>query len=105
MANVPDARQKLGKAVLALATGVDGIRSRLAAAHLAAHTLRPEEFPDAESRELWGEINAALTSRPGPDNKGAVQATLEQMADQAAVDVARKFVELNLMIHRRYTAD
>ncbi|MDH3944215.1 MAG: hypothetical protein OEV06_08995 [Anaerolineae bacterium] len=99
------AREKLGVAVWKLATGVDGIKSRLADAYIELVILQESDFP-SHLVDDWKQIKADLTSgkmqyrtvvKNGEIAKepvGLLYSTLRYMRKEKAKEIARRICSL-----------
>jgi hypothetical protein len=88
-------REKLLKAVDALATGTGAVQQRLLSAALAMSTLRPTDFVDDESRAQFAAIREMLTRHEPRAGEGRIRATLARLSDDEARSVAQLIVELD----------
>ena len=86
------AKEKMMEAVLVLATHPDRIKERLYHAFLRFQTIGMDMPEDFASDYEW--IVNQLTSVPGKCDEGAVVATLCNMTDKHAVEIARRIVDL-----------
>ncbi len=59
------------------------------------HTLNESHFDDPDMRADYVRLREALTRIPGKGDEGAVEATLRQMADDEAVELAKLICDLN----------
>ena len=88
-------REKLDAAVGCLATSAEPIQHRLQAAlNSALGRLTPEDFADANERERFERIHAAVTKLNAPGDVGQVPVSTAAIADERAEEVAREIVEL-----------
>lgn len=88
-------RERLARAVHALATADGPLPERLFSASLATTTLHPRDFADPEGRADFGAIREMLTRREALANEGRVRATLARMSDDEARAVAERIFELD----------
>jgi hypothetical protein len=88
-------RERLARAVHALATADGPLPARLFSASLATSTLDARDFVDEESRAEFGAIREMLTRHEASANEGRVRATLARMSDAEARAVAERILELD----------
>jgi hypothetical protein len=89
------ALEKFGAAVDSMATSSRSIQDRLFNAYMGFHPVQENDFREAESAELYRSIHDRLTSvKDGPESRGYVQSTLDQMSDEMAEEIARDIVTL-----------
>lgn len=88
-------REKLGKAVDALAASAAPIQKRLQYAWEAMHTLIAHGFTDPERAAEFNVINNRLTSDKSDERAGYVPTTCAKLSDDDAVDIARSIVDLH----------
>jgi hypothetical protein len=100
MAALSDVREKLGRGTWLLIIGTGTIQERVRSAYMVAQTLRPEDFPDPGSREIWLHISSMLTSTPPTGNEGPLHAALRRMGDLKASEIAGEFFELSERVRR-----
>lgn len=94
-------RERLARAVDALATSPGPLRRRLFLAALATSTLQPRDFVDDVSSAGFGAIREMLTRHEARANEGRVVATLARMSDDEARSVAKRIHELDAHCRRR----
>jgi hypothetical protein len=89
------AYQNFMMAVDGMATGVGGIRGRLADAY-KAHVvmLFAEDFGDTEDRADFEFIKGALTTTSPAGSEGSVEASVAAMSDEECREVAKRIVKL-----------
>jgi hypothetical protein len=92
--------EKISMAVRILATSTDSLRRRLEHAYYALSTVREHELQRSEQRRMLSEIRETITAVDGKDENGKVQASLGRMSDDAARELARKFLDLFTSILR-----
>ena len=101
--------EKLSTAVNALATSAAPIQTRLEYAAMSCHTLanmHERSFPTDELRDRWVAWWASITSKPARDNQeGTIRATLSQMSDQEASDVAEELFNIYAGVERHSNRD
>ena len=88
-------RERLARAVHALATVDGALSERLFSASLEVSTLHPRDFVDEESRAEFGAIREMLTRREPLANEGRVRATLARMSRAEARAVAERILDLD----------
>ena len=81
-------RERLARAVHALATADGPLSERLFSASLATSTLHPRDFVNEESRAEFGAIREMLTRHEPLASEGRVRATLDRMSNAEARAVA-----------------
>ena len=86
-------REKMSAACAALATGIDPLPQRLLGACQSFATLHGDVFPTAEMNEKWARIVEQLTSSDDA-GQGRIQATLDNLAVDIAVQIAADIVDL-----------
>ena len=99
-------REKLDAAVDSLVTSAEPIQHRLQAAwNGALGRLTPEDFADANERERFERIHAALTKLNAPGDVRQVPVSTAAIADERAEQVAGEIVELRGMVYARAIGD
>ena len=94
--------EKFGVAVDGMATSAQSIQRRLFNAYMSFHPVKESDFQDAEDAELYRRIHDRLTSvKDGPESRGYVQNTLDQMSDEEAEDLAEDIVRLAGRLERK----
>jgi hypothetical protein len=89
------ALEKFGAAVDSMATSPKSIQERLFDAYMSFHPVKESDFQDPEDAKLYRNIHDRLTSvKNGPESRGYVQNTLDQMSDETAEEVAQDIVKL-----------
>lgn len=88
-------RERLARAVQALATANGALPERLFSASLEVSTLHPRDFVDEESRAEFGAIREMFTRREPIANEGRVRATLTRMSHAEARAVAERILDLD----------
>lgn len=88
-------RERLARAVHALATADAPLPERLFSASLATSTLHPRDFVDKEGRAEFGAIREMLTRHEALASEGRVRATLARMSGAEARAVAERIFELD----------
>jgi hypothetical protein len=88
-------RERLARAVHALATAEGPLAERLFSASLETSPLHPRDFVDEESRAEFGAIREMLTRHEPLANEGRVRATLARMSRAEARAVAELILELD----------
>ncbi len=108
--NLGYAREKLGVAVWKLATGIEGIKARLADAFIELVIIQESDLPP-EFREMWKQIRSDLSSgkmqydtvvRDGELVKvpaGLLYSTLRYMRTEKAQRIAKQICELESMLN------
>ncbi len=91
--------EKFMVAVDALATSPERLQDRLHSAFMTFHTIRVEDFDDPDMQSALNEIMDRLTKVRDAE-KGYVPATVEQMSDEDAKDVAELIFGLFMDIAR-----
>lgn len=94
--------EKLLVAVDALASSPAGIQKRLEFAYISFHTLKTDDFVTDDQKRNWDEIMETLTSVEAVGGEGHVRATLDQMDDDQAAELAKKIYSLFLDVCRHY---
>jgi len=89
------AKTKIAEALCSLATSAKPIQHRLAAAGPILVSLEPGDFPDADDRELFGRIMAALNAQAPEGVLGSIETSAHAMDDEAAEGVARDIAALH----------
>jgi hypothetical protein len=96
------ALEKFGVAVESMATSAQSIQERLFNAYMSFHSIQEKDFQDSEDAELYRRIHHNLTTvRDGPEQRGYVQNTLDQMSDETAEEVAQDIVRLAGRLERK----
>lgn len=89
-------REKLFTAVHTLATSALPLQQRLEGAMVGSLIrLNEDDFADAEARERFAQITAALTARDAQGDEGSIRASTAAMSDDDAEQVARQILELH----------
>lgn len=88
-------RERLARAVHALAISDGALPERLFCASLEVSTLHPRDFVDEEGRAGFGAIREMLTRREPLANEGRVRATLARMSHAEARAVAVLILDLD----------
>ncbi len=87
--------EKLSAAVQSLATNTESLQSRLEFAYTGALIrLNENDFAEADQKKLLGEIKDIITAVDGNPELGSVRATLSEMSDEAARELAEKMFGL-----------
>lgn len=95
--------EKMVRAVVVMATGLGGLRDRLAEAYVhGIMQIPPADVRPRESTWLLNEIAAQFTHPSAKDNDGSVKAILSHMTDNEAVDLAHKIMRLYSEVSLRY---
>jgi hypothetical protein len=89
------ALEKLHQLVNTLSTHPGRIKERLLAGMMVAHTIQGGDFPD-ELREIWNEIYEQLTAVEPEGDEGRFAASINQMVEDTAIEIADRLVELTL---------
>jgi hypothetical protein len=99
MFNLNYAAEKFGTAIYSL-IGTGSHQKRLHSAYSSFHVLRPDDFQSyPDLKDLYEEIMRRLTVvRDQPKEIGYVPATLAQMNDQEAAEIATKILDMYIMI-------
>lgn len=74
--------------------GAESIQSRLSDACRTLAVLGEADFAGDDDRDLFRRIWSAVASRSHGGEMGAIEATIQEMDDEAAVAVARDLVTL-----------
>jgi len=99
------AREKMGVAVVDLATGKGTIQDRLWKAYLGFHPVSEDDFPDGLAEDYLEIMSILTREEPSYDTRGevttgSVQNTLAKMTADEASDVAQMIVNINYKLHR-----
>lgn len=86
--------EKFGRAVHELAASAAPIKERLANATYHLGVLREEDVPE-EMREEFKHLRGRITSGTPQDREGTLAATINQITEQEAVDIAGAIVSFN----------
>jgi hypothetical protein len=96
------ALEKFGGAVDSMASSTGSIQERLFNAFMIFHPVQENDFSDPENAELYRSIHDRLTSvKNGPESRGYVQNTLDQMSDEDAEQVASDIATLAHRLERK----
>jgi hypothetical protein len=93
-------REKLRAAADAINSGRGSIHERLLSAWLSFHVLKPADFPKPDDGKLFARIIYRLTDRQAADDEGDVPATIRQMSEDEANDVASDVLEIHARFKR-----
>ena len=96
--NLRYAYEKFSAAVHTLATGPGRINERLLYAYLAMVALSPEDFPAGDLRTDYQRLYAALTPKEAKRDEGKVKATLDEMGEDDAVELAELICDMEYRI-------
>ena len=92
--------EKLSMAVRILATNPDSLQRRLEHAYYAFQTVHEDKLDQVDQKRMFREIRETITAVDGKDGHGGVQATLNEMSDDAARELAEKIFSLFTSILR-----
>lgn len=87
------AREKLGSAVVTLATGTETLQKRLVDAFISMSAISARDFTSERLTEWQSIYDRATSKKTGPYD-GAYQNTLLTMSDDEAVQLASDICEL-----------
>jgi hypothetical protein len=90
----------LGQAVYALATGPDGIHSRLKAAVREFSPMQVADLPADLAAQYTSIRNSLRVAKPGGDG-GRVAASITAMTEDQAVELAKQIVHLDMDVRER----
>jgi len=93
--------EKFDGALHVLVIGNEPLKRRIYSAYLMFHPVRPENFPDQSSLELYEEIMEELTKFTTMGNEGDIQSTIEKISDHDAGEIALKIVQLQQYLDRK----
>jgi len=93
--------ERFDGAFCVLVTGNEPLKSRIYSAYLIFHPVRPENFPDQISLEMYEEIMKGLTKFTATGKEGDIHATLEKISDHDAGEIALKIIQLQQYLERK----
>ena len=96
-------REKFEQAINALAIGIGPIQERVEHAVLAVLMLRPDHFVDEWSRGEFAKLMYLATDQEARATEGNLQATVAQLSDESAQDLARVIVDIDGHYRRSIT--
>jgi len=87
------ALEKLRLAIEGMAVSPRPLQLRLESAHLTFHPIREDDFPSDGMKAIYRDLMDRLTAVKDP-SRGYVPATVAQLSDDEAEEIARMIVNL-----------